>query len=77
MKLFKTFCLIGSFGVLSIGWATAAKAQGKLNQTQQGQGANAGNQAQRGFNGGIHQMPWFGNPTVRQQMQLNDEQFSS
>ncbi len=43
------------------------------NPALQGRG---GNQVQEGFNGGFQQTPWFANPQIRKQLQLNDEQFN-
>ncbi len=76
MRLLKTICFMGSLGVLSVGWPAAVRAQAQLNQAQQAQRTNAGVTVHNGFYGGIHQMPWFSSPTIRQQLQLNEEQFN-
>lgn len=50
---------------------------GQQNQRAQGkQQGNQGSDAQNGFYGGVSRSPWFSNPTIRQQLQLNDEQFN-
>lgn len=76
MRLLKTFCMVGGLGVLSLGSVAAARAQTQLNQNQQAQGTNVGVNAQIGAYSSIDQTPWFSNPTIRQQLQLNDDQFN-
>ncbi len=73
MRILKRF---GIVGVLSLVGSTSIQVQAQSNQTQRALGANSSINAQSGFYGGINQTPWFGNPTVRQQLQLNDEQFN-
>ena len=84
MSLSKRLKLLSAMGLLSLGATTvqaqdqapqnqAPQNQAQQNQAQQGQG---GNQAQGGFNGGFQQTPWFNNPQIRKQLQLNEEQFN-
>ncbi|MEQ1830538.1 MAG: hypothetical protein ABL921_31570 [Pirellula sp.] len=73
MRLLKTF---GIVGVLSLVGTSSQPVQAQANPIQRAQGTNASVNANSGFYVGIHQTPWFGNPTVRQQLQLNDEQFN-
>ena len=76
MRLLKSFCMVGALGVVSLGGAVAAYAQAELNQNQQSLRRNPGDNAQGGGYGGIDQTPWFSNPMVRQQLQLNENQFN-
>jgi len=76
MRLLKAFCLVGTLGALSVGWGPAAKGQVQSNQPQQRDGTQASVNSQSRFYGGISQIPWFGNATIRQQLQLNDDQFN-
>ena len=73
MSLVKKIRTLAALGLLSTGTA-AAFAQG--DRTQQQQGASTGVAAQAGIYGGIQQSPWFGNPSIRQQLQLNDDQYN-
>lgn len=72
MSLVKKIRMLGALGLLSVG-STVVFAQG--DQTQKSQGANARVNAQAGTFGGIQQSPWFSNPSIRQQLQLNDDQY--
>lgn len=71
MRVLKTVGMAGLLGVMSFGGAVPARAQTQLDQQ-----AKAGVNVQSGAYGGINQTPWFSNPTIRQQLQLNDDQFN-
>jgi len=79
MNALKKFCLVAGGILISSGGAEALQAQGTTQQNQQAQANQQaqGINAQGGFNGGISQSPWFSNPTIRQQLELNDEQFNN
>lgn len=83
MILLKKFSIMGALGVAGFMATSAGAQQGQSPNAQKGNagvganaGANIGANAQRGLNGGIRQTPWFGNPNIRQQLQLNDEQYN-
>jgi len=69
-------------GVLSVGLVSSAWAQASGGATGGAQGTT-GAQGTAGAQGsargtfGIGQTPWFSNPTVRSQLNLNDQQFNA
>ena len=83
MSLIKKISMAGALGVASFIATSVGAQQGQSPNAQTGNaganagvGANAGANAQRGFNNGMRQTPWFSNPNIRQQLQLNDDQFN-
>jgi len=63
-------------GLLSVGGAATAFGQTQVNPNQQGQGSNASVNANGGYFYGVNQSPWFSNTAIRQQLQLNDDQYN-
>lgn len=76
MKRFFRFFGVGALGLLFVGGAAITPCQAQVNANKQGRdlSGNVGVNG-RGFNG-VNQSPWFGNATIRQQLQLNDAQYN-
>ncbi len=73
MKLLTTF---GIVGVLSLVGSPPTQALAQANQTQGTQGSNAGVNPHGGAYGFVHPTPWFSNPKMRTQLELNEDQFN-
>jgi len=62
-------------GALIVGGAVTAPCQAQVNADKQGLGSKEGEGAYGSNFRGFNQSPWFSNPSVRQQLQLNDDQY--
>jgi len=76
MKRIITFCGIGALGLVAFGSAATALGQSQVNPNQQRQGSNASLGANGGYFYGVNQSPWFSNAAIRQQLQLNENQYN-